>query len=110
MRQLIAPTRQERLVELDGGGVELDQADVGGHLVAGGELDHVARHQLHGRQLGPLLVAQTERVLGLQRLERLDGLLGVAVLVDAHAGVQHQNGQNNTRLDPRRQVTVLRLP
>mmetsp|Transcript_7970 Transcript_7970/g.18801 ORF Transcript_7970/g.18801 Transcript_7970/m.18801 type:complete len:537 (-) Transcript_7970:515-2125(-) len=88
------------LLGLEGRGLELDDADVSGDLVADRHLHDVAGHQLLGvDQLHPL-VAQHLGLVRVEVRERLDGSLRVRLLPDADAGVEDEDGHDDARLDP----------
>jgi hypothetical protein len=54
LRDRLALPREARLLRAQRGGPQLDQADVGGGLVADTQLDEVARDELPGGQVGDL--------------------------------------------------------
>ena len=66
----------------EGGGVDLDEPEVGGDPVADGDLDDVAGDDLHGLHLLHAVLVRPDHLAGLRLvlLERVNRLLGVPLL------------------------------
>ena len=75
-----------------------DHVRVGGDQVAEPQLDHVARNEVAGGDLGPRPVAQGEGPHLEALLQKLDRAPGVAGLHLAHDGVQGEQGEDDDRL------------
>eukprot|EP00053_Salpingoeca_punica_P015069 m.137833 g.137833 ORF g.137833 m.137833 type:complete len:1067 (-) comp16613_c0_seq1:133-3333(-) len=92
--------------------LDLEHAHVGGDLVADGNLDDVAGHKLARLDLAEVtlvLLAQDLGRLRLVLLERLDGVLCVALLPDADGGVADEDDQDDKRLNESRDLLALVL-
>jgi hypothetical protein len=96
----LALAGQDRLVQPQRRRLELQQPQVGGHTAADAQADHVSRHELHRADRPErLAVAPHVGVVGLVLLERIDRLLGVGLLPDADPCVEHQDDDDDQRLD-----------
>jgi hypothetical protein len=99
-----------RLLRAQSRGLERDQAQVGGHAVASGQLDDVAGHELSCRQVGDeFSPTQNARRVALQALEGVQGSLGVRLLPDAHGGVEREDEQDDGRLEEGAQALLGRV-
>ena len=76
----------------------LDDAPVGGDGVAGLQQHHVAGHELRAGDDGDLAVAQHLAGGGAHRLQRLDGLFRLALLIDAEHGVDDDHDEDDDRI------------
>uniref|UniRef100_A0AAG5DA10 Uncharacterized protein n=1 Tax=Anopheles atroparvus TaxID=41427 RepID=A0AAG5DA10_ANOAO len=94
-------TGQDGLINADGGGVDLDQADIGRDLVTDGHLHDVTRDDLLGADLlhTGLVAADNLAHLGLVLLQRFNGGLGIALLPHTDDGVGDQDQQNDERFN-----------
>ena len=92
---------QDGLIDPEGGREDLGQPDVGGDLVADGDLNDVTGHDLLGADLLDTALVGTYDLthLGLVLLQRLDGGLGVTLLPDTDNGVGDEDEQNDEGLD-----------
>jgi hypothetical protein len=72
-------------------------AHVGGHHIAGGEQDDIARHQLAQRYFPPFALAQHGGGGLDHRLQVLGGLVGAHFLVEAQHEAQHHHQTNDDR-------------
>jgi hypothetical protein len=90
-------TSQDRLVNTQSGGEDLDEADVGGNLVSDGHLNNVARNDFLGAHLLDTRLVATDDLahLGLVLLQSLNGGLRIALLPHTDDGVGDQNKQND---------------
>jgi hypothetical protein len=89
---------QDRLLQRQA--VQRDQPQVGRHLIARFQQDHIPRHQRRRLDPGPPAIAQHGRMRGQHVADRRDRGFGPTLLQKADPGIGDHNGQDHPGIDP----------
>lgn len=103
-------TSQQGLVDSEGGGLDLEDSEIGWDLVANTDVDHVTWHEVTSKDLLNLTRSVLSEDLGhswLVLLESLNSALGVLLLPDTDASVGDENGEDDEWLDESAEHRVL---